>query len=119
MNEERWKKLEVWKLADDLAQKLFRISADFPEAAGLGMDLRRAALSVPRSIVAGWSRKGENDLSRFVNQGLGHLAESGYLLYFARQLGYVGEKDYLRLQESGELLGKKLWRLHEKIENPS
>jgi four helix bundle protein len=53
MIEERWQKLEVWKVSDQLAFDVYKITSDFPrdELYGLTSQLRRAALSVPTNIV--------------------------------------------------------------------
>jgi len=49
MEEERWQKLEVWKLADDLAFKVYKTTQDFPkeERYGITSQVRRSALSIP------------------------------------------------------------------------
>lgn len=49
MTEDRWKKLEVWELADDLAFKIYKVSRNFPkeEIYGITSQIRRAALSIP------------------------------------------------------------------------
>jgi hypothetical protein len=49
MTEDRWRKLEVWELADDLAFKIYKVSRNFPkeEIYGITSQIRRAALSVP------------------------------------------------------------------------
>ncbi len=50
---ERWRRLEVWHLADDLAAGVYRATESFPPAERFGLvaQLRRAALSVPTNIV--------------------------------------------------------------------
>ena len=52
MGEERWQKLDVWKIADELAYQVYLITRSFPkeEIYGLTSQLRRAALSVPTNI---------------------------------------------------------------------
>lgn len=49
MEEERWQKLEVWKLADELAFKIYTATRSFPkeEIYGITSQLRRSALSIP------------------------------------------------------------------------
>ena len=49
MDEDRWKKLDVWKLADDLAYRVYILTRNFPkeEIYGITSQLRRAALSIP------------------------------------------------------------------------
>jgi len=53
MEEERWQKLEIWKVSDDLAYRVYQVTRDFPkeEIYGLTSQVRRAALSVPTNIV--------------------------------------------------------------------
>ena len=54
MEEERWQKLEVWKLSDELAFQVYKATKQFPkeEMFGLTSQIRRAALSVPTNLVA-------------------------------------------------------------------
>ena len=75
MEEERWQKLEVWKLADELAFMVYKVTRSFPkeELYGITSQVRRAALSVPTNIVEGYSRKGDKELARFINISLGSL----------------------------------------------
>jgi hypothetical protein len=53
MGEERWEKLDVWKLADELAYKVYQMTRSFPkeEIYGITSQLRRATLSIPTNIV--------------------------------------------------------------------
>jgi len=75
MSEERWKKLDVWKLADELAFKIYLATQKFPkeELYGLTSQLRRAALSIPTNIVEGYSRKGDKELASLPASLLYHL----------------------------------------------
>jgi len=117
MAEERWQKLEVWRLSDDLAYRVYQITKDFPkeEMYGLTSQIRRAALSVPTNIVEGYSRKGDKELSRFINISLGSLAETKYLLYFSHRLGYFKDGKYDDLRNCYDKLGKLLWKFYEVI----
>jgi len=90
-SEDRWKNLEIWKLADELAYKVYLATKHFPqeEKFGITSQLRRAALSVPTNIVEGYSRKGDKELAHFINISLGSMAETKYLTYFSQRLEYV------------------------------
>jgi len=118
MPEERWKNLDIWKLADSLAYNIYLATRKFPkdEVYGISSQLRRAALSVPTNIVEGYSRKGDKELARFINISLGSFAETKYLLHFAHRLGYLSDKLYESLVVDCDLLGKKLWRFYEKVQ---
>ena len=117
MPEERWEKLEVWKLADELAYQVYITTRDFPkeEIYGLTSQLRRAALSVPTNIVEGYSRKGDRELSRFLNISLGSMAEAKYLIYFSHRLEYLRDDEYNDFKDGYIKLGKILWRFYEKV----
>jgi four helix bundle protein len=121
MSENRWKSLDVWKLADELAYKIFLASRNFPkeEIYGLTAQLRRAALSVPTNIVEGYSRKGDKELAHFINISLGSMAETKYLLHFAQRLGYLGDAEYKEMKDGYERLGQKLWKFYETVRNKS
>jgi len=115
--QDRWRKLEVWQKADDLAYLVYQLTKKFPkeEIYGITSQLRRAALSIPTNIVEGYSRKGDRELSRFVNIALGSLAETKYLLHFSERLGYISNDRYGEIASSYETLGKQLWRFYESI----
>jgi len=119
MSEERWESLEVWKLADDLAFKVYSSTRSFPkeEVYGLTSQLRRSALSVPTNIVEGYSRKGDRELAHFVNISLGSLAETKYLLHFANRSGFLPKSQYDEIKAGYDELGRKLWRFYEAVRN--
>jgi len=117
MGKERWQKLEVWKLADELAFRVYQVTKKFPQSElyGLTSQIRRAALSIPTNIVEGYSRKGDKELAHFVNISLGSLAEVKYLLHFSRRLGFVSGDDFDALERRYKELGGKLWKFYEKV----
>ena len=65
MDEDRWRNLEVWQIADNLAYNIYVITRKFPkeEMFSLTSQIRRAALSVPTNIVEGYSRRGDKELN--------------------------------------------------------
>jgi four helix bundle protein len=109
---DRWKNLEVWQIADELARAIYRATKSFPadELYTLTSQLRRAGLSVPTNIVEGYSRGGDKELGRFLDIALGSLAEVKYLLHFANTLGYLSVSEWEDLEERADHLGRKLWR---------
>lgn len=117
MSKDRWRNLEIWKLADDLAYDIYVATREFPreELFGLTSQIRRAALSVPTNIVEGYPRKGDKELAHFVNISLGSFAEAKYLLYFSHRLKYLSDEKHRSLEKACEVLGKKLWRFYDKV----
>ena len=119
MSDDRWKKLEVWKLADDLAYKIYHATKTYPkeEQYGITSQIRRAALSIPTNIVEGYGRRSEKELLHFINISLGSLSETKYLLHFSDRLGILSKNEYINIKEGYEVLGKKLWRFYQSIKN--
>jgi four helix bundle protein len=115
--DDRWKKLDVWKMSDNLALNVYRSTRKFPddEKFGIVSQLRRASLSVPTNIVEGYARKGDKELARFINISLGSLAETKYLLYFSNRLKYLGDKEYQVLKKDTDTLGKMLWKFYKAV----
>jgi four helix bundle protein len=112
-----YKDLKVWKKADELALVAYKITKKFPkdEIYGITSQLRRAALSVPTNIVEGYTRKGDKELSRFVNIAIGSLAETEYLIDFSKRLGYIAENDFKKLEELRNEVGRLLWSFYKKV----
>jgi four helix bundle protein len=110
MEEERWQKLDVWKLADELAYQIYKTTRNFPreEIYGITSQIRRSALSIPTNIVEGYSRKGDKELAHFVNISLGSLGEVKYLIYFSHRLEYLQDTEYKELRDGSDVLGKML-----------
>ena len=114
---DRWKKLEVWQVADGFARGVYRTTGGFPreELYGMTSQLRRAALSVPTNIVEGYSRRGDRELARFLDIALGSLAESKYLLHFSKSLGYLSEEEDGALSGHADRVGQMLWKFYDRI----
>jgi four helix bundle protein len=116
---DRWRKLEVWQMADDFTYDVYQVTRGFPqeELYGIASQLQRAAISVPTTIVEGYSRRRDRELVRFLEISLGSLGESKYLVHFSNRLHYLHESDYQGLSEGAGQLGQKLYRFYEKVKN--
>ena len=106
-----YRKLIVWRKADELVLLMYQITQSFPksELFALTSQLRRAALSVPTNIVEGYARNGRAEFKRFLIISLGSLAEVKYLLSVSYRLKYIAELDYQKTMNLGEETGKLLW----------
>ena len=60
-----YRDLIVFQKADELALKIYKLTANFPksETFGLTSQLRRVALSIPTNIVEGYGRKSKKERS--------------------------------------------------------
>lgn len=90
-----YKKIEAWKLADDLAVAVYQVTKLFPkeELYGLTSQLRRAAVSVASNIAEGSARESQKDYLHFLYIARASLTEVQYLLHLAGRLGYRNEMD--------------------------
>ena len=115
--EKGYKKLIVWKKADELAYQIYLITQNFPkeEIYVITSQLRRSSLSVPTNIVEGFARKSNKELKRFCNIALGSLAETEYLIEFSLKIEYINKKQYNEVQKIREEVGRLLCRFHQSL----
>ena len=119
MSGDRWKNLEVWRVADDFAVTVYKETKGFPreETYALVTQLRRAALSDTTNIDEWYSRNGDRELARFLDIALASLAETKYLIHFAYRLGFWTQGEFDSLTELAEGLGAKLWKFTETVKH--
>jgi len=106
-----------WQRAHYLALDVYKVSARWPvqERYGLISQARRAAYSIPSNIAEGSARRGSNEFARFLNIALGSFSELTYLLYLARDLGYLSAEEWSALEERRTVTGKLLWSLYARV----
>jgi four helix bundle protein len=107
------RKLDAFKLADQLALAVYRITGEFPasERYGLQSQIRRAALSTPTNIVEGCARESEGDYLRFLDIAFGSSRELLYLLSLATRLSYLDQSEASEASELGERVAGSLANL--------
>jgi len=99
--------LIVWQKAHEFVLDVYQLTAGFPrqETYALGIQMRRAAVSIPANIAEGFRKRGRADKIRFMNMAEGSLEESRYYLILSADLGY-GKTDVLmgKLEDVSKLL---------------
>ena len=90
-----YKKIDAWRLADDLTVAIYEKTKVFPkdEIYGLTSQVRRAAFSVPANIAEGSSRESKRDYLHFLYIARGSLSEAQYFVHLAHRLGYLSPND--------------------------
>ena len=98
--------LEIWKLARELANRIYAATAkgDFARDFGLRDQIRRASVSVLSNIAEGFERGGNQEFLQFLAIAKGSCGEVRCQLYVALDQGYV-------IREEAE----KLIDLHKKL----
>src|SRR5205809_3505417 len=113
--------LKVWQHAQRLAVECHRAARRFPdEDRGIIADqLVRAASSVPLNIAEGSARKGSKEFRRFLDVARGSLAEVQSALEIIKEMGYLAEADFERLNSMADETAKILWGLLRKLSGAS
>lgn len=86
-----YRDLIVWQRAKRLAVEVTRATQCFPktEIFALGVQLRRAAVSVPSVIAEGQGRLTRGEFRQFLGMARGSLLEVSTQLEIAHDLGYI------------------------------
>jgi four helix bundle protein len=102
MKVKSYKELDVWKKGIELVDRIYEITADFPQSQlyGLTSQMQRAAISIPSNIAEGFARSHTAEYKQFLRVALSSCAELDTQLVIARRRNYVTEAEYLELQKN-------------------
>jgi four helix bundle protein len=91
------KDLNVWMNSMALAEKIYRLTADFPkeEMYGLTSQIRRSAVSTPSNIAEGSARNSTKEFIQFLYIALGFAAELETQLILSKNLGFLTDLNIL------------------------
>jgi four helix bundle protein len=105
-----YKKLAVASKAHNLTLNLYRVTESFPrtEIFGLTSQIRRASSSINANLAEGSARGTDRDFLRFVRIALGSVSELEYHLVLARDLNFVSDEDFRRLEKQRMEVGAML-----------
>ena len=93
------KDLIVWQKSMALVKELYQISHSFPkeEIYGITSQMRRAAVSIPSNIAEGYGRGHEKELIQFLYIALGSASELETQLIICKEIAYLTEEEFDRL----------------------
>jgi four helix bundle protein len=109
-----YRDLEIYRRSYEAALTIHQFTLKFPafERGELGSQLRRGSKSIPLNIAEGYGRKkSADDFRRFLVIALGSCDEVSVLLDFAHDLRYLPEKEYHRLKETYDGIGRRINRM--------
>ncbi len=91
----------VWQRAYELVLDVYQIAKTFPkeEKFGLSSQTQRAAISVPANIAEGYERNHRKEYLQFLYISKGSLGEVETYLLLARDLDYISENNYQKIEE--------------------
>jgi four helix bundle protein len=112
-----YRDLDVWQKAIELAVECYGIGREFPtdERFALGLQLRRAAVSIAANIAEGHQRRGTREFLRHISIARGSLGETDACLELAERLGHVAPR---RLRVARSLIddvSRMLFRLRQSL----
>ena len=95
-----YRELGAWQRAMEIVLMVYDITSEFPgdERYELRSQLRRAAVSMPSNVAEGWGRGNQKVFSHHIDIALGSLCEVETQLLIAERLGYVEDKQRMRVQ---------------------
>ena len=107
MDRKGYKKLKVWEKAHKFAIEIYRLSNKFPkeELYGLTSQIRRSAFSTPLNIVEGHASFSKKEFLSFLNIANRSLVETEYLLEIVRELNFISDTEYQRLEKMRTEIG--------------
>lgn len=110
MYEYNFEKLEIWKLAIQLATRVYETTKKFPEVEryGLVSQLRRSASSISTNIAEGISRFSTKDKARFIEIAYGSTIEVMNHLLLSKELQLIDEGELLYYRKAINELSNKI-----------
>ena len=112
-----YRKLDVWKLAHELALSVYRTTHAYPsdERFGLVTQTRRAVAAIPANIAEGAGRFSDRDYGRFVAIAAGSANEAEYHLLLAKDLGYLDHPTWEAIDNDLSRVRSMLTRLRHRL----
>lgn len=106
----KFKNLIVYQKSKELVKQVYALLKQFPddERFALCGQMRRAAISVPSNIVEGMARLSTKDQSHFLNIAYGSLMELYAQLDIAHDLGYLSEKEFIKIETQIDEIDKMI-----------
>lgn len=117
-----YRELEVWKLAVELAENIYRLTRSFPadERRGLTRQLRRTVVAIPTRLAEGFGRAHRADFARYISDANAAACEAESLLLVATKLGFIDRqrlgKPWQRLQRISRKLNRLMLALRKKTD---
>jgi four helix bundle protein len=110
--------LQVWQKAHLLTLSSYRATDAFPKAEtyGLTIQIRRCAASIAANIAEGCGKRGNGEFQRFLNIACGSASELEYHFLLARDLAFLNDLDYQKLNHGVVEVKRMLASLARKVE---
>ena len=114
-----YKKLEVWKEAVDLAEKIIKMSQQFPTEAryGLTSQINRSAISIASNIAEGAGRNTTGEFKNFLGIANGSSYELDTQILIGYRIGYLTKEQFDILSDKTDKVQKMIYKLKQSLNN--
>lgn len=108
-----FKKYDIWQLSHSLTLEVHKITSVFPkeELFGITSQIRRSAASIPTNISEGCGRNSDKEFNQFLNIALGSANETEYLLILSKDLNYINNEIFEKLEKEVNTIKSKIYKL--------
>lgn len=108
-----YKDLIVYQKAYQLSLDIYRVTESFPKAEiyGLVSQMRRSAISIPANIAEGYRRGHRKEYIQFLRIAQGSCGELETFLSMSKDLGFIKEKDFEKLENAQDEISRLLQAL--------
>lgn len=114
MSIEKFEDILIWQKAHKFSldiYKLMQVCRDY----SFRDQLQRAIVSIMNNIAEGFERRGNKEFKYFLFIAKGSCGEARSMLYLAKDLKYINEKDFENLMERSLEISKMLSGLIKKL----
>ena len=113
-----YRDLIVWQKGMQLRRDVYVVVHRLPpeERFALGVQLRKASVSVPSNVAEGHARQLRRDYRQFLSMSRGSLAELETQLQVAWEEKYTGTTEYHRIISLGAEVGSMLTTLIQRLD---
>lgn len=107
---ERFEDMKIWQMGRRLVSLVYELTRKKEFAADFGLkdQIRRSAVSIPSNVAEGFERSGNKELIYFLYIAKGSAGELRTQLLIALDLKYVSEKEWSKLNEIIEEIGRMI-----------
>jgi four helix bundle protein len=114
-----FKKYDVWQISHSFTLEIYKITKNFPkeEIYSLTSQIRRASSSIPTNISEGCGRNSDKEFNQFLNIALGSACETEYLLILSKDLQYINNEVFVKLEKEVNSIKSKIYNLKKALIN--
>lgn len=108
-----YKELKVWKMAIELGELTYSITASFPDSEKFGLisQMRRSSVSIASNIAEGAGRSSKKEFAQFLSYAYGSSCELETQLILATRIGFLNEQVSKPLEDLIEQVQKMIFGL--------